>query len=224
MAEGLFARRLGPTGVEPARPCGHKALNLARLPIPPRARERRTRARKCPGGEYASLPSVQRLFKRWSPDSNTVSVQNWNMERPVGRTILSVFSQIDGQDCPSYNQTVSLPIARRIATWSAAGLSRMAGMHEGRVLSNLMAVDIGNSRVKLGQFRRRALLAQRSSNTGRPPADDHCCRSRSRRSTYRSVTTRASSTRSDSSPGATSIWPRERHGSSPAYIEPLRRD
>src|SRR3954470_9725646 len=29
---------LGPTGVEPARPCGHKALNLARLPIPPRAR------------------------------------------------------------------------------------------------------------------------------------------------------------------------------------------
>jgi hypothetical protein len=30
---------VGPTGVEPARPCGHKALNLARLPIPPRARE-----------------------------------------------------------------------------------------------------------------------------------------------------------------------------------------
>ena len=29
--------KLGPTGVEPARPCGHKALNLARLPIPPRA-------------------------------------------------------------------------------------------------------------------------------------------------------------------------------------------
>jgi hypothetical protein len=30
--------KVGPTGVEPARPCGHKALNLARLPIPPRAR------------------------------------------------------------------------------------------------------------------------------------------------------------------------------------------
>ena len=30
-------RQVGPTGVEPARPCGHKALNLARLPIPPRA-------------------------------------------------------------------------------------------------------------------------------------------------------------------------------------------
>ena len=29
--------QVGPTGVEPARPCGHKALNLARLPIPPRA-------------------------------------------------------------------------------------------------------------------------------------------------------------------------------------------
>src|SRR5215212_383071 len=27
-------------------------------------------------------------------------------------------------------------------------------MHEGRVLSDLMAVDIGNSRVKLGQFQR----------------------------------------------------------------------
>src|SRR5436190_21678398 len=33
-----FLHQLGPTGVEPARPCGHKALNLARLPIPPRAR------------------------------------------------------------------------------------------------------------------------------------------------------------------------------------------
>jgi type III pantothenate kinase len=31
-------------------------------------------------------------------------------------------------------------------------LSKMAGMHEGRVLSNLVAVDIGNSRLKLGQF------------------------------------------------------------------------
>src|SRR5262245_48802998 len=31
-------RSLGPTRVQPARPCGHKALNLARLPIPPRAR------------------------------------------------------------------------------------------------------------------------------------------------------------------------------------------
>ena len=30
----------------------------------------------------------------------------------------------------------------------------MAVMHEGRVLSDLMAVDIGNSRVKLGQFQR----------------------------------------------------------------------
>ncbi len=30
----------------------------------------------------------------------------------------------------------------------------MAFMHEGRVLSNLVAVDIGNSRVKLGQFQR----------------------------------------------------------------------
>src|SRR4051794_39197431 len=38
MAEGL-SDELGPTGVEPARPCGHKALNLARLPIPPRARD-----------------------------------------------------------------------------------------------------------------------------------------------------------------------------------------
>lgn len=31
------AFRMGSTGFEPARPCGHKALNLARLPIPPRA-------------------------------------------------------------------------------------------------------------------------------------------------------------------------------------------
>jgi type III pantothenate kinase len=30
----------------------------------------------------------------------------------------------------------------------------MAGMHERRVLSDLMAVDIGNSRIKLGQFQR----------------------------------------------------------------------
>jgi type III pantothenate kinase len=33
-------------------------------------------------------------------------------------------------------------------------LSKMADMHEGRVLSDLVAVDIGNSRVKLGQFQR----------------------------------------------------------------------
>ena len=33
-------------------------------------------------------------------------------------------------------------------------LSKMADMHKGRVLSDLVAVDIGNSRVKLGQFQR----------------------------------------------------------------------
>jgi type III pantothenate kinase len=33
-------------------------------------------------------------------------------------------------------------------------LSKMAGMREGRVLYDLVAVDIGNSRVKLGQFQR----------------------------------------------------------------------
>jgi hypothetical protein len=37
----LLDSQVGPTGVEPARPCGHKALNLARLPIPPRARTER---------------------------------------------------------------------------------------------------------------------------------------------------------------------------------------
>lgn len=37
----MRVREVGPTGVEPARPCGHKALNLARLPIPPRARKRK---------------------------------------------------------------------------------------------------------------------------------------------------------------------------------------
>jgi hypothetical protein len=31
-------QKVGSTGFEPARPCGHKALNLARLPISPRAR------------------------------------------------------------------------------------------------------------------------------------------------------------------------------------------
>src|SRR4029078_9630551 len=38
--------------------------------------------------------------------------------------------------------------------WPARRLSRMAVMHEGRVLSDLMAVDIGNSRVKIGHFQR----------------------------------------------------------------------
>jgi hypothetical protein len=40
LAAGKRRSQMGPTGVEPARPCGHKALNLARLPIPPRARIR----------------------------------------------------------------------------------------------------------------------------------------------------------------------------------------
>ncbi len=38
--------------------------------------------------------------------------------------------------------------------WDAGHLSRMVIMREGRVLSDLMAVDIGNSRVKLGHFQR----------------------------------------------------------------------
>ena len=32
-----LAYEVGPTGVEPARPCGHMPLKHARLPIPPRA-------------------------------------------------------------------------------------------------------------------------------------------------------------------------------------------
>src|SRR5262249_11953339 len=48
--------QLGPTGVEPARPCVHKALNLARLPTPPRARGFRSR-----GGEVAANMQVYRL-------------------------------------------------------------------------------------------------------------------------------------------------------------------
>jgi type III pantothenate kinase len=40
----------------------------------------------------------------------------------------------------------------QFATLNIGRLSRMTDMHEGRVLSDLMAVDIGNSRVKLGQF------------------------------------------------------------------------
>src|ERR1700704_2725338 len=41
---------------------------------------------------------------------------------------------------------------RQFATFSIGRLSRMTVMHEGQVLSDLMAADIGNSRVKLGQF------------------------------------------------------------------------
>jgi type III pantothenate kinase len=48
----------------------------------------------------------------------------------------------------------------------------MAGMHERRVLSDLVAVDIGNSRVKLGQFRRERSgesEASKGDRTAREP-------------------------------------------------------
>src|SRR6188508_645051 len=47
----------------------------------------------------------------------------------------------------------------------------MAVMHEGRVLSDLMAVDIGNSRVKLGQFQRECSGESDASNGVRAPDD-----------------------------------------------------
>jgi hypothetical protein len=34
-----LADSVRPTGIEPARDCSHQALNLARLPIPPRPQE-----------------------------------------------------------------------------------------------------------------------------------------------------------------------------------------
>jgi type III pantothenate kinase len=47
----------------------------------------------------------------------------------------------------------------------------MAVMHEGRVLSDLMAVDIGNSRVKFGQFQREC-SGESDASKGVRPADD----------------------------------------------------
>jgi type III pantothenate kinase len=47
----------------------------------------------------------------------------------------------------------------------------MTVMHEGRVLSDLMAVDIGNSRVKLGQFQREC-SGESDASKGVRAADD----------------------------------------------------
>jgi type III pantothenate kinase len=47
----------------------------------------------------------------------------------------------------------------------------MAVMHEGRVLSDLMAVDIGNSRVKLGQFEREC-SGEKDAGNGTRAVDD----------------------------------------------------
>ncbi len=48
---------VGSTGFEPAHPFGHKALNLARLPISPRARSKQIPPNH---GEYASLLATRR--------------------------------------------------------------------------------------------------------------------------------------------------------------------
>lgn len=47
----------------------------------------------------------------------------------------------------------------------------MAGMHEGRVLSDLVAVDVGNSRVKLGQFQRECSGECEASQGDRAPGE-----------------------------------------------------
>jgi type III pantothenate kinase len=47
----------------------------------------------------------------------------------------------------------------------------MAVMHEGRVLSDLMAVDIGNSRIKIGQFQRECSGEKDAGNGVRAPDD-----------------------------------------------------
>src|SRR6185503_8136316 len=48
---------------------------------------------------------------------------------------------------------------------------KIAGMRERRVLSDLMAVDIGNSRVKLGQFKREC-SGEHDAGRGVRTADD----------------------------------------------------
>src|SRR6478672_4316487 len=59
----------------------------------------------------------------------------------------------------------------QFATLNIGRLSRITVMHDRRVLSDLMAVDIGNSRVKLGQFQCEC-AGEDDASKGVPTTDD----------------------------------------------------
>ena len=119
--ESQSQQPVGSTGFEPARPFGHKALNLARLPISPRALDQLNSA---PSGRIRKSTRRAGSVKR----------------RAAGRAISRVAVAIrwNGSDCNS--------------GFAPGSQQARPTMTSTDTKATLVAVDIGNSRIKVGRF------------------------------------------------------------------------